>query len=61
MRVQIFNLAGLHRIEGEPVKDLFDLTRIDANQLEANQDLLSITDVERKGERVRIVKDKQSL
>ena len=50
--VQIFNLAGLHCETGSPVKDLFDLTRIDYDDFEANRDLWSITDLDGRGERV---------
>ena len=40
--VQIFSLAGLKRDDGLPVKDLFDLSRIDHDDFEANRDLWSI-------------------
>jgi hypothetical protein len=53
--VQIFNLAGLHCEEGSLVKDLFDLSRIDYDDFEANRDLWSITDLDSKGERVNVL------
>ena len=37
------------------MKDLFDLTRIDYDDFEANRDLWSITDLESKGERVKTI------
>jgi hypothetical protein len=57
--VQIFNLAGLHCQDGSAVKDVFDLTRI--NYDEANRDLRSITDLDRKGERVEVITDKHEF
>ena len=53
--VQIFNLAGLHCEKGLLVKDLFDLTRIDYDDFEANRDLWSVTDLDNKGERVTVL------
>ena len=55
--VQIFSLAGLKRDDGAPVKDLFDLTRIDCDDFEENCDLWSITDLNSRGERVQILTD----
>jgi hypothetical protein len=55
--VQIFNLAGLHCENGSLVKDLFDLSRIDSNDFEANRDLWSVTDLDSKGERVRVLRN----
>jgi len=54
--VQIFNLAGLHCQNGSFVKDLFDLSRIDYNDFEANRDLCSVTDFDSKGERVSVLR-----
>jgi hypothetical protein len=51
--VQIFSLAGLKRDDGSPVKDLFDLTRIDYDDFEQSRDLWSITDLNIKSQRVR--------
>jgi hypothetical protein len=59
--VQIFGLAGLKRDDGAPVKDLFDLTRIDYDDFEANRDLWSITDLDSKGQRVRIITEKHEF
>jgi hypothetical protein len=59
--VQIFSLAGLKRDDGAPVKDLFDLTRIDYDDFEANRDLWSITDLDTKGERVRIITEEHEF
>jgi hypothetical protein len=53
--VQIFDLACLYRDNGEPVKDLFDVTRIDYDDFEANRCLWSITDLDSKGERVKTI------
>jgi hypothetical protein len=53
--VQILNLAGLKRDGGSPVKDLFDLTRIDVDDFERERDLWSITNLGSLGPRVRIV------
>ncbi len=53
--VQIFNLTGLHCSDGSPVKDLFDLSRIDYDSFEANRDLWSISDLDSKGERVSVL------
>jgi hypothetical protein len=53
--VQIFDLGGLHRDDGEPVKDLFDVTRIDYDDFEANRGLWSISDLSSKGERVKTI------
>ena len=53
--VQLFNLRGLNRDDDTPVKDLFDVTRIDYNDFEANRDLWSITNLETKGERVKTI------
>jgi len=54
-KVQIFDLAGLHCEEGSLVKDLFDLSRIDYDDFEANRDLWSVTDLDSKGERVKTI------
>ena len=51
--VQIFDFVGLHCDDGEPVKDLFDLTRIDYDDFEVNRGLWSITDLDSKWERVK--------
>jgi len=59
--VQIFNLAGLKRDDGSPVKDLFDLTRIDYDDFEKSRDLWSVTDLNRRGERVQIITDDQKF
>ena len=53
--VQTFSLADLHCEEGSLVKDLFDLTRIDYDDFEANRDLWSVTDLDNKGERVTVL------
>ena len=53
--VQLFNLRGLNRDDDTPVKDLFDVTRIDYDDFEANRDLWSITNLETKGERVKTI------
>jgi hypothetical protein len=53
--VQIFDLAGLYRDDGERLKDLFDVTRIDYDDFEANRGLWSLTDLDRKGERVKTI------
>ncbi|MGC1321704.1 MAG: hypothetical protein WA849_05955 [Candidatus Udaeobacter sp.] len=37
--VQVLSLAGLKRDDGLVVKDLFDLSRIDYDDFEANRDL----------------------
>jgi hypothetical protein len=58
---QIFDLAGLYRDDGAPVKDLFDVTRIEYDDFEANRDLWSITDLDSKGERVQIITDDQEF
>jgi hypothetical protein len=59
--VQIFSLAGLKRDDGLPVKDLFDLSRIDYDNFEANRDLWSITDLNSKGSRVQVITEKQKF
>jgi hypothetical protein len=53
--IQIFNLAGLRCDKGAPVKDLFDLTRIDYEDFEANRDVWSVTNLDSKGERVTVL------
>jgi len=58
---QIFDLAGLYRDDGAPVKDLFDATRIGYDDFEANRDLWSITDLDSKSEHVRIITEKHEL
>src|SRR5713101_3076046 len=59
--VQIFSLAGLHCDDASLVKDLFDLSRIDYDDFEANRDLWSITDLESRGERVRVLTEKDEV
>jgi hypothetical protein len=56
--VQIFNVAGLNRDDGEPVKDLFDVTRIDVDDFERERDIWSISDLASRGPRVRVVEQK---
>jgi hypothetical protein len=56
--VQIFDLAGLYRDDGAPVKDLFDVTRICHADFEANRDLWSITHLDGRGERVQTITDR---
>ena len=53
--VQIFSLAGLHCQNRSLVKDLFDLSRIDCDDFEANRDLWSVTDLNSKGKRVSVL------
>ena len=53
--VQVFSLAGLHCQNGSLVKDLFDLSRIDCNDFEANRDLWSLTDLNSKGDRISLI------
>jgi hypothetical protein len=55
--VQIFNLAGLRRDDGSPVKDLFDLTRIDYDDFETSRDLWSITNLNTRSQRVRSLRE----
>jgi hypothetical protein len=43
------------------VKDLFDLSRIDCNDFEANRDLWSVTDLNNKGERVSVLRNKHEF
>jgi hypothetical protein len=52
--VQIFSLFDLHCRDGALIKDLFDLTRIDSDDFDANRDLWSLTDLNSKGDRVSI-------
>jgi hypothetical protein len=59
--VQIFNLAGLHCQDGSFVNDLFDLSRVDYDDFEANRDLWSITDLDSKGARVRMIRADQDF
>jgi len=59
--VQIFDLWNLRRSDGSRVEDLFDVTRIDADHLEANSDLSSITDLNSKGQRVRVITAKDEF
>jgi hypothetical protein len=59
--VQIFNLAGLHCQNGSLVKDLFDLSRIDCDDFEANRDLWSVTDLNSKGERVSVLRNEHEF
>jgi hypothetical protein len=59
--VQIFNLAGLHCQNGSLVKDLFDLSRIDCDDFEANRDLWSVTDLNSQGERVSVLRNEHEL
>ena len=54
--IQIFNLAGLHCEKGAPVKDLFDLSRIDYDDFEANRHLWSVTDFDSKGEGLTVLR-----
>ena len=56
--VQIFSVAGLHRDDGEAVKDLFDVTRIDVDDFERERDVWSISDLASRGPRVRVVDQK---
>jgi hypothetical protein len=56
--VQIFSVAGLSRDDGEPVKDLFDVTRIDVDDFERERDVWSISDFASRGPRVRVVEQK---
>lgn len=53
--VQLIDLAGLHCENGSIVKDLFDVSRIDYDDFEANRDLWSVTDLDSKGERVSVL------
>jgi len=55
---QIFDLRGLYRDDDAPVRDLFDVTRIGYESFEANRDLWSVTNLDSKGERVKIVTHK---
>ncbi len=57
-QVQIFSLAGLNRDDGEPAKDLFDVTRIDVDDFERERDVWSISDLFWRGPRVRVVEQK---
>jgi hypothetical protein len=50
--VQIFSLSDLHCRDGALIKDLFDLTLIDSDDFEVNRDLLALTDLNSKGDRV---------
>jgi hypothetical protein len=59
--VQIFGVAGLHRDDSEPVKDLFDLTRIDVDDFEDERDVWFVSDLDSKGERVKIIPKKKSF
>ena len=59
--VQTFSLAGLKRDDGLPVKDLFDLSRIDYEDFEANRDLWFITNLDTRGARVQIITTKQKF
>lgn len=52
--VQVLNLAGLRRVDGEAVKDLFDATRLDCDAFEANHDLSCVTDLNGQGPRVLV-------
>ena len=54
--VQIFSLSGLHCQDGAFVTDLFDVTRIDCDDFEANRDLCSVTNLNSKGKRVTVLK-----
>jgi len=58
---QIFDLMGLYRDDDAPVRDLFDVTRIGYESFEANRDLWSVTNLDSKGERVKIVTHNMSL
>ena len=58
VEVQIFSLAGLNRDDGEPAKDLFDVTRIDVDDFERERDAWSISDLSWRGPRVRVVEQK---
>jgi hypothetical protein len=53
--VQIFSVAGLNRDNGEPVKDLFDVTRIDVDDFERERDVWGISHLGSQGPRVRVV------
>lgn len=53
--VQILRLCGLRRADGEPVKDLFDLTQVDYDDFERNRDLRGITDLSTRGDRILLV------
>ncbi len=59
--VQIFSLAGLHCQDGSLVKDLFDLSRIDCDDFEANRDLWSVTDLNSKGQRVSVLRNEHEF
>ena len=59
--VQSFNLDGLHCQVGALVKDLFDLTRMDCDDFEVNRDLWSVTDLNSKGARVRILRNENEF
>lgn len=52
--VQTLNLQGLRRVDGKAVKDLFDATRIDYDDFEANHDLSCLTDLDAHGPRVMV-------
>jgi hypothetical protein len=56
--LQIFSVAGLNRDDGEPVKDLFDVTRIDVDDFERERDVWSISDLASRGPRVRVVEQR---
>ena len=55
---QIFDLKGLCRDDGAPVRDFFDMTRIGYDDFEENRDLWSVTGLDSKSERVQIIADK---
>jgi hypothetical protein len=59
--VQIFSLTGLQRDDRLPVTDLFDLTRVDYYDFEANRDLWAITSLDSKGNRTKIISDKHEF
>ena len=59
--VQIFSVAGLNRDDGEPVKDLFDVTRIDVDDFERERDVWGISDLASRGPRVHVVEQKPDL
>jgi len=59
--VQVFELAGLNRDDDLPVKDFFDATQIGYESFEANRDLWSVTDLNTKGDRIRIIGSRGEL
>ncbi len=59
--VDVFSFAGLHRADGEPVNDLFDLLSISADDHARHPEISAPTNLDQKGDLVRVIAPEPDL